>query len=167
MLPELSKIKGIHPGAIIRREIKLRGLKKNELASAVGEHPQTISSILKEKRGINPKLSIRLSHIFDCDEEYFMMLQACYEVKSQVKQHKNVTPDLSKIRKILFWDTDFNKIDWVRNRSAIIKRILERGNEIELKEIISFYGEEAISIELMKLEGNKQKALIELNHLSE
>ncbi len=164
MLPELSKIKGIHPGAILRREIKVRGLKKYELAKAVGEHPQTISSILNEKRGMNPKLSIRLGQIMGIDKDYFMILQACYEVKSQVKQHKNVTPDLSKIRKILFWDTDFNKIDWVRNRSAIIKRILERGNEIELKEIISFYGEETIRIELMKLEGSAKKALIELNH---
>ncbi|HAQ38259.1 MAG TPA: plasmid maintenance system antidote protein [Saprospirales bacterium] len=153
-------MKGIHPGAILRRESKVRGLKNNELASAVGEHPQTISSILKEKRGINPKLSIRLSHIFDCDEEYFMMLQACYEVKSQVKQHKNITPDLSKIRKILFWDTDFSKIDWVRNQSAIIKRIFERGNEMEIKEIISFYGEEAIRKELITIEENIQKDLI-------
>lgn len=164
MLPELSKIKGIHPGAILSREIKLRGLKKYELAIAVGEHPQTISSILSEKRGINPKLSIRLGQILGIDEDYFMILQASYEVKKLAKHDKNVTPELNKIRKILFWDTDFNKIDWVRNQSAIIKRIFERGNEMEIKEIISFYGEEAIRIELMKLKGSAKKALIELNH---
>ena len=56
MLPELSKIKGIHPGAIIKREIKSRGLKNNELANSLNEHAQTISSILNEKRGINPSL---------------------------------------------------------------------------------------------------------------
>jgi hypothetical protein len=31
-------------------------------------------------------------------------------------------------------------LDWEKQKSAIIKRIFERGNDTEIKEIISFYG---------------------------
>lgn len=39
MLPEISKIKGIHPGVILKREIQSRGLKNNALANSLHEHP--------------------------------------------------------------------------------------------------------------------------------
>lgn len=144
MLPELSKIKGIHPGVILKREIKLRGLKNYELANSVNEFPQTISAILKEKRGVNPKLSIKLGREFNVDDDYFMLLQASYDVRNEVSNSQQITPDLSKIRKILFWDTDFDKIDWLKNKKAILKRIFERGNDTEIQEIITFYGKDEI-----------------------
>jgi len=55
-----------------------------------------------------------------------------------------IKPDLSKIRRILFWDTNFDLIDWERNRTAIIQRLSERGNEVERAEIARFYGLERI-----------------------
>lgn len=47
---------------------------------------------------------------------------------------------MTKIRRTLFWDTDFDKIHWQRNKSAVIKRIFERGTDTEVQEIINFYG---------------------------
>lgn len=154
MLPELSKIKGIHPGVILKREIKLRGLKNYELADSVNEFPQTISAILKEKRGVNPKLSIKLGREFNVDDDYFMLLQASYDVRNEVSKSQQITPDLSKIRKILFWDTDFDKIDWLKNNKAVLKRIFERGNDTEIQEIITFYGKDEIRKVLIDTENN-------------
>jgi len=51
-----------------------------------------------------------------------------------------LTPDLSLLRPVLFWDTKMGKIDWHKQRKAVIKRVFERGNEIEKNEIIRFYG---------------------------
>ena len=155
MIPEFYKIKGIHPGAILKREIKLRGLKNKELAILVNEHAQTISAILNEKRSINPNLSIKLGLKFGVDNDYFMILQASYDVKiAQSKKKSQETPNLKNIRKILFWDTNYNKIDWIKNRKAIIKRIFERGNENEIIEIINFYGKETIKKELRNIDNN-------------
>lgn len=53
-------------------------------------------------------------------------------------------PDLSKFREALFWDTDFESIDWQRNASWIIQRVFEYGNESEIKETVRFYGKKAI-----------------------
>lgn len=54
--------------------------------------------------------------------------------------------NLSLIRKILFWDTDINKIDWEAQRRAVIERILERGNDQEKEEIKRFYGDAAFKM---------------------
>ncbi len=141
MLPQIDKIKGIHPGVILKREIEKRGLKNKDLASMVDEHAQTISAILKEKRSINPKLSVKLGLKLGVEDDYFMLLQASYDVKQvHAEESKRLVPNLKNIRKALFWDTDFNKIDWIKNKRAIIKRVFERGSESEIQEIIQFYG---------------------------
>lgn len=144
MLPELAKIKGVHPGAILRRELNIRSVKASELASTIDEHKQTISAILNKRRDINPMLSIKLSRYFNVDDDYFMLLQASYDVKKVSNSEKKNSPNLNNIRNVIFWDTSIDKVDWDKNRKAIIKRILERGNAIEINEIISFYGRETI-----------------------
>ena len=147
MLPRLNKIKGIHPGTLLRWELENRNMKGNQLAEAIGEHKQTISAILNKRRAINPKLSIKLSRAFGTDKDYFMLLQASYEVKKAESEFR-VAPNTDIFRKVIFWDTDFDKIDWDKNKSAVIKRVLERGNKKEIEEIISFYGREIISKEI-------------------
>ena len=44
-----------------------------------------------------------------------------------------------RLRRILFWDTDMDKIDWTKQKKAVIKRVRERGNFQEKKEIAEFY----------------------------
>ncbi len=152
MLPDINKIKGIHPGAILSREIKKRGWKNKELASMVDEHAQTISAILKEKRSINPKLSIKLGNKLGVDEDYFMLLQASHDVRRVHEEESNkLIPNLKNIRRALFWDTDFSKIDWIKNQRAIVKRVFERGNESEICEIIDFYGFEKVNEEICNI----------------
>ena len=155
MLPNLEKIKGIHPGAILRRELKIRGLKGVELANSIDEHKQTISAIINKRRDINPKLSIKLSQQFDVDEDYFMMLQASYDVKKASESEVKKTPNLENIREVLFWDTTLAKIDWEKNKKSVIKRILERGNSTEINEMISFYGRQTISKIIESIENSQ------------
>jgi addiction module HigA family antidote len=145
MLPKIAKIKGVHPGAILQREIKRNNIKSSQLAMAINEHKQTISAIINQKRGINADLSIKLANYFHTEQDYFMMLQAAYEVKKKLSKISSSKPNLDNIRKVLFWDTTFDKIDWNKNKRAIIKRVLERGNDKEIKEIIAFYGKPTVS----------------------
>lgn len=145
MLPKISKIKGVHPGLVLHREIKRNNIKSSQLAMSIGEHKQTISAIINQKRGINPELSIKLAAYFHTEADYFMILQAGYEVKSALTKNRERKPNLHNIRKVLFWDTTFDKIDWDKNKRAIIKRVLERGNDKEINEIIAFYGKSTVS----------------------
>lgn len=151
MLPRLNKIKGIHPGTLLRWELDNQNMKGSELADTIGEHKQTISAILNNRRDINPGLSIKLSKVFKTDEDYFMLLQASYDVKVLAESEIKETPNINNIRKVLFWDTDFDKIDWNKNKRAVIKRVLERGNKTEIEEIISFYGRRTISKQIKSI----------------
>jgi len=155
MLPQLTKIKGVHPGAILRRELKIQNLKSSDLAICIDEHKQTISAILNKRRSINPKLSIKLSKQFNVDNDYFMLLQSSYDVKVAAELENNITPDINNIRRVIFWDTTFDKIDWNKNKRAVIKRILERGNSTEINEIVSFYGKKIITNEIKSINGSR------------
>ena len=153
MLPDISKIKGVHPGAVLSRELKKRGIESKRFAVSLGEYPQTINAISKGRRGIHPALSIKLGNAFGVDAAYFMLLQAYYEVEKKQKElllKEQAKPNPAVFSKFLFWDTDITKIEWQRQKTAVIRRVFERGTEAEINEIISFYGEKAVADILRK-----------------
>lgn len=148
MLPEYQKIKGVHPGAILKRELAKRCIKAIDLARAIGAYPQTINAIVKERRGINPKLSIKLGEYFGVEKEYFMELQASYEVRAALLKERDHS-FFEHFRKSIFWDTDISKIDLKKNRKYIIQRVVERGNESEMDMIVEYYGLAIIRDEIL------------------
>ncbi len=144
MKTELSTIKGIHPGLILERELKQRHLFKGPFAISLREYPQTLVSITKGKRRMNPDLALRIEKALEIEEGFFMTLQVYYDIK-MLKKKQQLKPDLTKLRQVLFWDTRMENIDWERQKNSIIKRVFERGNEIEKNEIIRFYGMEIVN----------------------
>jgi hypothetical protein len=58
--------------------------------------------------------------------------------KNIIKTKKGDKPNLPRQ---LFWDWDFEKIDWEKGCLSIIARVIERGVEDEWKELIRYYGE--------------------------
>lgn len=152
MLPSLSLIKGLHPGVILERELKRRKISKIDLAKAVGEHAQTIGQITKTRRAITPSLSLKLDRYFQAEEGYFLSLQAYYEI-AQVKLEEaklQPKPDMSILRRVVFWDSDLEKIDFVKHKRFVIERIMERGNRKEIEEIVRFYGKEEVENVIVK-----------------
>lgn len=142
---ELDILKGIHPGTVLERKLKERKLRKGPFAISIGEYPQTLTAITKGKRNMNTALALKIEHQLGLEEGYFMILQVYYDIKGEkIRQQVNTHPDLSRIRQGLFWDTDISKIDWQTQRSAVIERILERGNDDEKAEIKRFYGESLV-----------------------
>jgi addiction module HigA family antidote len=141
----IEKYKGIHPGAIIERELKKRKLAQRPFALSIFEHPQTLNAITKGKRGINTALALKIEKALGLEEGTLMILQIYYDIRIE-KQKRNISahPDFSIIRKILFWDTDVDKIDWEKYYKYVINRVFERGNDEEKKEMLRFYGEEKI-----------------------
>jgi antitoxin HigA-1 len=150
MSQDISIIKGIHPGFILERELKKRKIVKGKFALSLNEYPQTLVSITKGKRNMNVSLALKIEKALNMEEGYLMILQTYYEIEREKKKQNKKLPDLSKIRRILFWDTSFDKIDWEKHKRSIIKRVFERGNEEEKTEITRFYGQELIDAVLKK-----------------
>ncbi|MDQ3109767.1 MAG: plasmid maintenance system antidote protein [Bacteroidota bacterium] len=140
----LSVIKGIHPGILLERELKARNLSKGRFAISVNEYPQTLVSITKGKRKMNISLALKIEKAMGWEEGFLMLLQVYFDIKEEKRKQDNLQPDLSKLRKIIFWDTKMEKIEWERQKKAVIKRVFERGNESEKEEIVCFYGAETV-----------------------
>jgi plasmid maintenance system antidote protein VapI len=153
----IALIRGIHPGIILERELKKRKLPKRRLAILIDEFPQLLGDITKRKRRINPSLSIRLGNALGVEESFFSILQAYFDIEQEKKKRAlQIQPNLPKLRTILFWDTDFNFINWEKSKASIIRRVFERGNEQEVQEIIRFYGKEETKTVLMQLKGRSE-----------
>ena len=146
----LNKIKGIHPGYIVGRELKKRGLKKGKYAISIGEYPQLLGEIINGKRKMNTALSLKIEKDFGIEEGLLMTFQAFYDIKQEKAKQPKRTPDLSKIRRIVFWDTTFEKIDWEEYKPSVIQRIFERGDDTEKAEMVRFYGKSVVDSYLSK-----------------
>jgi addiction module HigA family antidote len=142
MLPEINNIKGVHPGVILDREFRKRGIGKSVFAREIGVYPGIITDITKQRRGINAGLAIRLEKALDAEEGYFMILQAYYNIAREKRNNilAKPKPNLSLIRKALFWDVNFDNIDFNTRKRYVVERVFERGNSEEINEIIRFYG---------------------------
>jgi len=145
MKTQLSIIKGVHPGYILERELRERHLRKGQFALSLQEYPQTLVSITKGKRKMNTNLALKIENALGIEEGYFMTLQVYYDIEEEKRRQNTEHPDLTKLRRVLFWDTKMEKINWKKQKNAVVKRVFERGNEIEKKEIIRFYGKENIN----------------------
>ncbi len=144
MKNQISIIRGIHPGFILERELKERKLLKGPFAISLKEYPQTMVSITKGKRRMNTPLALKIENALGIEEGYFMTLQVFYDIEQTKRIQNTDHPDFSKLRKVLFWDTKLEIINWKKQKDAVVKRVFERGNEIEKDEIARYYGPENI-----------------------
>lgn len=150
MKQDIDIIKGIHPGFYLDRKIQEQHLKKGQLALAVNEYPQTLTTITKGKRDMNTTLALKLEKALGLEEGTLMILQVYYDIAQVKKKQNSGTPDLRKLRPVIFWDSDMNAIDWHRQYRAVIRRVFERGNEREKNEITKFYGKDKVDEVLSK-----------------
>jgi plasmid maintenance system antidote protein VapI len=149
MKSKLEILKGIHPGILIEKELKKRKIPNGRFAIAINEFPQTLSAVIKGRRSMNLPLSLKIEQELGYDEGFLMTLQLYHDIKI-LKQEESAKhkPDLSKFRAVIFWDTDIQKIDWEKNKHAVIERVFERGNKMEQDEIIRFYGQDEVNYSL-------------------
>ena len=137
----IETLKGLHPGLFLQRELGIRKLKSGQFAESIGEHPQTLSAIIRGRRSMNTPLSLRIEQALGLEEGFLMTLQVYYDIAEEKRKlSQNHRPDLTKFRSSIFWDT----IDFTAHSRYVINRVFERGNEEEIQEVIRFYGRDAI-----------------------
>jgi plasmid maintenance system antidote protein VapI len=141
----IEKYKGIHPGFILEREFKKRLIRQRPFAISINEHPQTLNAITKGKRNLNTAIALKIADKLEMEEGTLALLQTYYDIAKEKKKEGSHTPNLSILRKSLFWDTDISSIDWDKQYKAVVRRVFERGNEAEKNEIHSFYGSQKVN----------------------
>ena len=76
----------IHPGEHLAEELRTLGLSAAALARHLKVPTNRITQILNGRRAISGDTAIRLAHFFGTSAQFWMNLQALYEVKCA--QHK-------------------------------------------------------------------------------
>ncbi len=92
----------IHPGEILKEEfLKPMKLSGYALAKALNVTAQRVSDIVLKKSGISADMAIRLGRFFGMSPEFWMNLQASYELalaeKTLKKQINKIRPHQAKV----------------------------------------------------------------------
>ncbi|OMG75412.1 addiction module antidote protein, HigA family [Burkholderia ubonensis] len=73
----------IHPGEILREEfLTPLGMSVNALALALNVPATRLHEIVKERRGVTADTAYRLARYFDTSPEFWLNLQATYDLKT-------------------------------------------------------------------------------------
>jgi addiction module HigA family antidote len=141
MSRRIDILKGTHPGKIIGYDIKKNHTSQNALAASIGVTKQMINAVISGRRDLSVELALKIEKEMGYDEGFLSQLQTFFDIEKikgeWSRAQYQTAPD---IRRNLFWDYDFDNIDWGRYRKAIIHRVLTRGSEEEQREIARYYG---------------------------
>ena len=139
MKSRIDILKGIHPGKIIGRDLK---------NASIGEHSQTLNAVITGRRNLTVEMALKIEQAFGYEEGFLLLLQTYYEIAEYKNGQKSrAISGTPAVRRSLFWDTDFDTLDWGRYRESVIARVLERGNDAEKAEIARFYGTTLAALE--------------------
>src|SRR5215470_13705261 len=81
MAHAMRKLPNIHPGEVLMEEfLTPMGISQNAIARAIGVPPRRINEIVLGKRAITADTALRLAHYFRTSEQFWMLLQASYDL---------------------------------------------------------------------------------------
>jgi addiction module HigA family antidote len=76
----------IHPGEILAVELEELGVKPTELSRQIRVPANRISQIINGKRAVTGDTALRLAHGFGTSPQFWMNLQALYDVRRAEQQ---------------------------------------------------------------------------------
>lgn len=76
----------VHPGRILKRELRAREMSANRLALALRVPSGRITSILNGKRSITPDTALRLARYFGNSARFWMNLQTRYDLATAERE---------------------------------------------------------------------------------
>lgn len=71
----------IHPGEVLSEELEQLGISPTELSRQIRVPANRISQIINGKRAITGDTALRLAHWFGTSPQFWMNLQALYDVR--------------------------------------------------------------------------------------
>ena len=94
----MKTLPNIHPGEVLLEEfLKPLGIGQNRLARAMDVPPRRINEIVHGKRAVTADTAIRLARALGTSEQFWMGLQADYDLEEARKTAQN---DLEKVKNI-------------------------------------------------------------------
>lgn len=83
----MRKLPNIHPGEVLSQEFLVpMEISQNRLARSIGVPPRRINEIVLGKRAITADTALRLAHYFGTSEQFWMALQASFDLEEARKR---------------------------------------------------------------------------------
>ena len=87
----------VHPGEILKQDIlPSTGLSVTAAAKALGVSRQMLHDILAERKPLSAVMCLRVSRLFGSTPEFWMRLQAAYDLK-KAERNKKVMERVARI----------------------------------------------------------------------
>ena len=96
----MANTKPILPGKILEKDFLIpRGISAYRLAQDIKISATRVSEILKGKRGITVGTALRLSRYFGNSAEFWVGIQAAYEIKEERQKLKAQLAEIRPLKK--------------------------------------------------------------------
>ena len=83
----MRTLPNVHPGEVLLDEFLIpMGISQNALAVSIGVPPRRINEIVLGKRAVTADTAVRLAHYFGTSEQFWMMLQASFDIEEARKK---------------------------------------------------------------------------------
>jgi len=79
-------IRAVHPGEILKDELDELGITPTEFARQIDVAPNRINQIIAGKRAITGDTALRLGHWFGTEPQFWLNLQAQYDLVAADRQ---------------------------------------------------------------------------------
>ena len=94
----MKTLPNIHPGEILLEEfLNPMGISQNRLARAMDVPPRRINEIVHGKRAVTADTALRLARALGTSEQFWMGLQADYDLEEARKATGNKLKDIEHI----------------------------------------------------------------------
>ena len=97
----MGHLPNIHPGEILREEFLVPlDITAYRLAKDIHVSGTRIADILAERRGISAETALRLSRYFGNSAQFWLNLQAHYELREAQRQHGDAVETIHQYEKL-------------------------------------------------------------------
>ena len=79
-------MRAVHPGAVLKDELEELGVTPTELSRQIDVPPNRVSQIIAGKRGVTGDTALRLGHWFGMEPQFWLNLQAQWELVQAERQ---------------------------------------------------------------------------------
>lgn len=153
---QYTKMHDASANAILKRILISLGKNMQDIAQLFQISLNEAELYLTRKRLDDRDSAILSEYLKIGSKDYFIILQKNHDLYLERNElNQTNIPNLHKIRKSTFWDSNIELLDWGKGYKFIISRVYEYGNDMEKEEINRFYGRNIINEVLAENEKNK------------
>ena len=126
-------------GTLIRKALKERHLSQRCLALSTGLSYGHVNGIVNNNRKAGQISASKIEKCLCISSGLLLKIQKFQLQREAELKHIIMEGAKPSIRRYVFWDINFDKLDWQKNKVFIIKRVEQYGTEEEKDAVARFY----------------------------